>query len=225
LDSLIILIKSTKPKHHPIILNKGWDRIKAKAGEAENNWLLLKEKDDYAKTADGISGFTTSVRTGRTMTEIEEGEDEKINITRNPFNKIDVQLAKLVNTVPEGEEWLYELKYDGYRILAYLEGRNVQLITRNGNDYTKQFLDIAYSLIDWAAGRAMVLDGEMVITDTEGKTDFQALQNYLRNPKGKSLTYIVFDLLALDGADLRGQRLIDRNLLLPDPLPKNLQSW
>ena len=198
-------------------------RMKAKAGEAENNWLLLKEKDDYAKTVDEIPEFTTSIRTGRTMTEIEEGEDEKI--TRNPFSKVSVQLAKLVSTIPEGEDWLYELKYDGYRILAYLEGNNVRLITRNGNDYTKRFADIAYSLIDWADGRAMILDGEMVITDAEGKTDFQALQNYMKNPKGQNLTYIVFDLLALDGADLRGHRLIDRKetleALMKDS-PKNL---
>lgn len=187
-------------------------RLKAKTEKekAENNWLLLKEKDDYAKPSDGISGFTTSVRTGRTMPEIEAGEDEKINALINPFNKSDVQLAKLVNKVSEGEDWLYEVKYDGYRILAYLEGNNVRLITRNGNDYTKQFQDIAYSLTDWAAGRAMVLDGEMVVTDAEGKPDFQALQNYMRNPGSKNLTYIVFDLLALDGEDLRGRRLIDR---------------
>jgi bifunctional non-homologous end joining protein LigD len=201
-------------------------RMKAKAGEAEkagkteNNWLLLKEKDEYAKTADGISEFTTSVRTGRTMTEIEEGNDEKIKFMRNPFHKINVQLAKLVNTVPEGEDWLYELKYDGYRILAYLEGNNVRLITRNGNDYTKQYQDVAYSLANWAAGRAMVLDGEMVITDAAGKSDFQALQNYMRNPGGKNLTYIVFDLLALDGTDFRGRRLIDRKSTL-DTLMKD----
>ncbi|MDF2522888.1 MAG: ligase [Clostridiales bacterium] len=198
-------------------------RLKAKAGETKNNWLLLKEKDDYVKTSDGISEFTTSIRTGRTMAEIEEGKDEKI--TRNPFNKTDVQLAKLVNTVPDGEDWLYELKYDGYRILAFLEGNNVQLITRNGNDYTKRFQDIAYSLIGWAGGRAMILDGEMVITDAKGKTDFQALQNYMKNPKGQNLTYIVFDLLALDGTDLRSQRLTDRKetleALMKDS-PKNL---
>jgi len=198
-------------------------RLKAEVGETKNNWLLLKEKDNCAKNADGISQFTTSVRTGRTMAEIEEGTDEKI--TRNPFNKADVQLARLVNTVPEGQDWLYELKYDGYRILAYVEGSNARLITRNGNDNTDRFQDVAYTLIDWAAGRAMVLDGEMVITDAEGKTDFQALQNYMRNPDGKNLTYIVFDLLTLDGADLRGHRLIDRKesleALMKDS-PKNL---
>jgi bifunctional non-homologous end joining protein LigD len=183
-------------------------RMKKKAGETKDNWILLKEKDEYIKVTDGISGFATSIRTGRTMEEIAEGKNE--TITRNPFDRADVQLAKLVNAVPEDGNWLYELKYDGYRILAYIEGNNVRLITRNGNDYTKRFPDVAYSLIDFAAGRAMVLDGEMAVTDASGRTDFQALQNYMKNPRPQNLTYIVFDLLALDGVDLRGRRLIDR---------------
>jgi len=112
------------------------------------------------------------------MTEIEAGQDEKI--TRNPFIRADVQLAKLVNTVPNGEDWLYELKYDGFRIMAFVEGNSIQLITRNGNDYIKRFNDIASSLIDWAAGRSMVLDGEIAVTDPLGKTDFNALQNYMK---------------------------------------------
>ncbi|MEN6488167.1 MAG: non-homologous end-joining DNA ligase, partial [Smithella sp.] len=187
-------------------------RLKAKAGETKDNWLFLKEKDEYVKTDTGISSFITSIRTGRTMAEIETGEDSKI--TRNPFDKADVQLAKLVNTVPDGEDWLYELKYDGYRMMAFVENNSVRLITRNGNDYTRRFHDIATSLINLAAGRAMVLDGEMAITDASGKTDFQALQNYMKNPKAQNLTYIVFDLLALDGVDLRGRHLIDRKEML-----------
>jgi len=193
-------------------------RLKAKAGDTKNNWLLLKEKDEYVKTDDGILNFTTSIRTGRTMTEIEAGQDEKF--TRNPFTTADVQLAKLVKTVPEGEDWLYELKYDGYRIIAFIEGNSVRLMTRNSNDYTKRFNEIASSLIDWAAGRAIVLDGEVAITDPSGKTDFQALQNYLKNCKAQSLTYIVFDLLALDGVDLRGRSLIERKEML-ETLMKN----
>ena len=198
-------------------------RLKAKAGETKDNWLLLKEKDDYVKDTDGISEFITSIRTGRTMKEIEEGEDEKI--IRNPFSKVDVQLAKLVNTVPEGEDWLYELKYDGYRIITFVEGNSVRLITRNGNDYMRRFHDVATSLIDLAGGRAVVLDGEMAVTDPSGKTDFQALQNYMKNPKTQNLTYIVFDLLALDGADLRGYPLIKRKEMLETLMkdaPKNL---
>lgn len=189
-------------------------RIKAKEGESKNNWLLIKEKDEFAREDDGIGEFTTSIRTGRTMGGIEAGEDDKTTVVSNPFDKTDVQLAKLAGKVPEGDEWLYEMKYDGYRILAYLEGSSVRLITRNGHDYTEKFHDIVYSLIDWAAGRSMVLDGEMVITDEHGKTDFQALQNYLKNHRGRNLTYIIFDLLALDGQDLRGRRLIERKEML-----------
>ncbi|AFL98974.1 ATP-dependent DNA ligase LigD polymerase module [Desulfitobacterium dehalogenans ATCC 51507] len=198
-------------------------RMKEKAGEKKDNWLLLKEKDEYAQTADGIAELTTSIRTGRTMAEIEEGEDEKF--TQNPFSSIEVQLAKLVHSIPEGKDWLYELKYDGYRIVAYIEGNSVRLITRNGHDYTERFRDVASSLLDWAEGRAMILDGEMVVTDPEGKTDFQALQNYLKNPRAKNLTYILFDLLALDGADLRGHSLIDRKETLAglmEDAPPNL---
>lgn len=183
-------------------------RMKPKAGENAKNWLLLKEKDEHAKSDVGISEYTTSIRTGRTMMEIEEGEEEKI--TRNPFQQADTQLARLVSKIPRGDEWLYELKYDGYRILAYIEGSGVRLVTRNGNDYTSRFRRIADDLMDWLAGRAAVLDGEMVITDEQGRPDFQALQAYMKSPKSKTLNYIVFDLLALDGADLRGHRLIDR---------------
>lgn len=193
-------------------------RWKAKSGEARDNWLLLKEKDEYVKDIDGISEFITSIRTGRTMEQIERGENEKI--TKNPFNSAEAQLAKLVSSVPAGEDWLYELKYDGFRIIAFVEGNNVRLLTRNGNDYIKRFRDIAIALIDLAAGRAMVLDGEMAVTDVQGRTDFHALQNYMKNPKVGNLTYIVFDILALNGEDLRARTLIERKEIL-ESLAKN----
>jgi bifunctional non-homologous end joining protein LigD len=198
-------------------------RLKEKPGEDKDNWLLLKEKDEYVKADDGIAGYDTSVRTGRTMLQIDNGEDEQI--ARNPFDKAEVQLAKLVARVPEGDDWLYELKYDGYRILAFIEGHNVRLITRNGNDFTRRFQELADTLAVWSQGRAMVLDGEMVITDEKGKTDFQALQRFMKNPRGQHLTYIIFDLLALDGVDTRSRPLTDRKTILEDLLkgaPKSL---
>lgn len=187
-------------------------RLKGKPGDTKDNWLLLKEKDEYAKPIDGTSEYITSIRTGRTMEEIEQGDMKKFTV--NPFDKVDVQLAKLVNQVPRGDDWIYEMKYDGYRIVAFVEGNQVRLVTRNGNDYQKRFYDIASSLINWAGGRSMVLDGEMVITDASGKTDFQALQNYLKNGKSEKLTYIVFDLLALDGKDLRNHTIMKRKEIL-----------
>lgn len=199
-------------------------RMKSKPGDKKDNWLLLKEKDDYAKDTDGISEFDTSIRTGCTMEEIKEGKAEKT--TKNPFNKADVNLAKLSTTIPKGDDWLYEVKYDGYRIIAYIEENNVRLLTRNGHDYTDRFNEIATSLMNFAANKSMVLDGEMVIADKQGKTDFQALQNYLKQPKDKSLTYIVFDLLALDGVDLRNKPLTYRKEMLMSIMqkaPKNLQ--
>lgn len=196
-------------------------RLKSKSGKSEDNWLLLKEKDEYVKDSDGISQYVTSIRTGRTMDEIEKGEEEKI--TKNPFTITSVQLAKMVKTIPQEEDWIYELKYDGYRIIAYVEGNKTRLITRNNNDYSNRFHEIVSSLNNFSEGRAMVLDGEIVVTDKAGKTDFQALQNYLKSPRGKHLTYIVFDLLALDGVDLRVRPLIERKVML-ETLLKNAPS-
>src|SRR5690554_3511608 len=148
-------------------------RMKRRPGEKQDNWLFLKEKDEYVQADTGTSQYTTSIRTGRTMEEINQGIGEKF--TQNPFQSTGVQLAKLVNTIPQGNDWLYEMKYDGYRIVGYIEGNRARLITRNGYDFTERFRDVADSLVDWAKGRAMVLDGEMVVTAPTGKTDFQAL--------------------------------------------------
>ena len=200
-------------------------RMKAKAEKPGNNWLLIKEKDQYTQEQNGISEFTTSIRTGRAMDEISEGKFVVKIENKNPFDKADVQLAKLVDKVPEGNNWLLELKYDGYRIVAYLEGGNVRLMTRNGQDFTMQFKTVADSLISWGDRKTMVLDGEVAILDANGKTDFQALQKYVKNPKGNMPVYTIFDLLALSGSDLRNNRLIDRKALLEILLrdaPENL---
>ncbi|MFW5780777.1 MAG: DNA ligase D [Bacillota bacterium] len=198
-------------------------KLKEKEGDKGDNWILLKEKDEYAKDDDGISEFTTSIRTGRTMDEIEKGA--KKNFINNPFDNINVQLAKLVDKVPLGDDWLYEPKYDGYRVLAYVEENNARLMSRNQKDFTENFKEIALSLSGFANGRAMVFDGEMAVIDSSGKTDFQALQNHIKNRDKKKLTYLIFDLLALDGEDLRDKPLIERKKKLVEVMkdaPKNL---
>ncbi|WP_139652757.1 DNA ligase D [Raoultibacter phocaeensis] len=199
-------------------------RMKPKKGETKHNWLLIKEKDGYVQSDAGIASYTTSASTGRTMAEI--NEDAEAKHMRNPFERVDAELAKLVDEAPTDGEWVYEVKYDGYRIIAFFEAGETRLMTRNDNDYTEKFESIAASIARWAQERAMVLDGEVVIADDDGKTDFQALQNHLRNPGKTEPAYMVFDLLALDGEDLRDRPLTERKELLErlmNDAPDNLR--
>lgn len=189
-----------------------WALIKIKSKKAEDEWLLLKERDEYALDEDGIEGFAESVRTGRTMSEIERGEGAQL--ARNPMDEAEAQLAKTASKPIDSDEWLYEVKYDGYRIIAFIEGGSAKLITRKGQDFTRRFREIADALSYWAKNRAMVIDGEVVATDERGRTDFQALQGYMKSPKGKKLVYMAFDLLALDGEDLRELPLTERKGML-----------
>lgn len=188
----------------------------------EDDWLLIKEKDEFANAFD-ISKFRTSVKTGRTMEEISAEED--LTKRENPFKKVEVQLASLVEKIPSGEDWVFELKYDGYRIVAFAQSGKAKLFSRNNTDFTSKFKQITKSIEEFSAGRAMVLDGEVVISDEQGRSDFQALQNFLKSSSDKKLAYMVFDLLALDGKDLRKRPLIERKAMLEDLLktaPANL---
>lgn len=118
------------------------------------------------------------------------------------------QLATLVDEPPQGGGWLYEIKYDGYRAVASLAGGRVAIRTRNGLDWTDRFAALVPALQALPC-RDAVLDGEIAVADAQGHTDFGALQDALSSGAGK-LAYYLFDLLALDGKDLRGLPLRDR---------------
>jgi bifunctional non-homologous end joining protein LigD len=119
------------------------------------------------------------------------------------------ELATLVDRAPGGDEWLHEMKYDGYRILARIDHGRVTLASRNGRDWTAKF-----PAVTEAAGRLPVeraiLDGEVAVLLPKGTTSFQALQNFLSGAHSDQLVYMVFDLLHLNGWDLTGARLEDR---------------
>jgi len=123
------------------------------------------------------------------------------------------QLATLVSDAPTGDEWLHEMKFDGYRILARLERGRARLLSRNGNDWTERFAVVAKGVERLPAERAM-LDGEVAVLLPDGTTSFQALQNLLSGGTGGQLVYMAFDLLHLDGRDLTGARLEDRKGVL-----------
>lgn len=193
-----------------------WALVRMKTEDGDKNWLLLKERDEYAREDEGIPEIPTSVRSGRTVSEILAEEDPSAK--KNPFQSAEVELAKLAERVPEGKEWLFEVKFDGYRILAFTEGGRTRLLTRGGKDFSDKFRAVADAVSSWAKGRAAVLDGEMVVPDESGRTDFQALQSYVKRPTGKSLVYMVFDLLALEGEDFRERPLIERKTKLAEIL-------
>ena len=119
------------------------------------------------------------------------------------------QLATLVKAVPEGDQWLHELKFDGYRMLCFLGDGRPRLITRHGNDWSDKFKPIVKAVSDVPI-REAILDGEVVVQKADGSTDFQALQNVLEGKHNKDLLYYVFDLPYCDGCDLTATPLVER---------------
>jgi bifunctional non-homologous end joining protein LigD len=127
-----------------------------------------------------------------------------------------VQLATLVDDVPEGDEWIHEIKLDGIRLVAHRDGDAVELRTRSGLDWTASFGPIAAALRRLRATR-LVLDGEAVVFGPDGKTVFQALQGG-RGGADDPTVYVAFDLLELDGRDLRAEPLEERKRRLTEVL-------
>jgi bifunctional non-homologous end joining protein LigD len=123
------------------------------------------------------------------------------------------QLATLVNDPPKGENWLHEIKYDGYRILCILSRGQARLFSRNGNDWTDRFSQIARAAAKIPISNA-ILDGEVVVVDRNGRTDFQALQNILQGLKAGRLIYFVFDIPYCAGYDVTKTPLVKRKDLL-----------
>lgn len=130
------------------------------------------------------------------------------------------QLATLVDKPPQdGEDWLYEIKFDGYRIVARVDGGDVRLVTRNGNDWTDKLPALAAELRKMKL-KPCWLDGEIVVADENGVPNFQMLQNAFDSAKTKQIAYYVFDLPFHDGLDLRKAALQDRRALLQQILAK-----
>ncbi len=149
----------------------------------------------------------------------------KEKTSKNPFSKISVELATLLEQVPENDnDYAYEVKFDGYRIVAYIEGGEVRLESRNHIDFTQKFDSITQSLKTFFGNRSLVLDGEIIVCDENGRSDFNLLHRYLRGENFVPI-YAIFDILAKDGDDLREQTYLSRKKILNQELkncPDNL---
>ncbi|MDB5491804.1 MAG: dependent ligase [Micavibrio sp.] len=144
---------------------------------------------------------------------------------KNLLNRFsDVQLATLVDSPPQGENWIHEIKFDGYRLLGFLDQGEVRLYTRNGNDWTDRFPSITASIKKLKA-RSAVIDMEAVITEESGRTSFQALQNALGEGGGAgAIVAYVFDLLHLDGKDITQLPQVERKTRLEALLKKSTSA-
>ena len=150
---------------------------------------------------------------------------KKLGVTRTPGARkrtmpgdITPQLATLVDNAPDGEEWLHEIKYDGYRLLARIEKGKARLITRNGLDWTAKFPALARTMAALPVETALV-DGELVALAVDGTTSFADLQDRIATGRTDDLIFFVFDLLYRDGYDLTGAVLEDRKEVLTEIVP------
>ena len=223
---------------------KGRDS-KRKSGRPRENWLLIKHRDNYAKDHETLTErFTKSVSSGRDLDGIAKGLKSRKK-TETPDDAVwhsdgdkavdnptparrkrkaadlpdfrEPQLATLVTSVPEGSDWVFEMKYDGYRCLAAISGEQVRLFTRTGKDWTTQFEAIVPPLTRITKGTALI-DGELCAFDDKGRTDFSTLKDHLSN--GGPLTYFAFDLLEQDGENLTRLPLVERKQRLEKLLGK-----
>ena len=119
------------------------------------------------------------------------------------------QLATLVSQAPVGEDWVHEIKYDGYRFLCRIDRGRARLLTRSGLDWTDRFPSVADAATKLPADRA-ILDGELVVLRPDGVSSFQDLQNAMRGGREDDLVFFVFDLLHFDGFDLTAVPLLAR---------------
>ncbi|MDX8443435.1 DNA ligase D [Mesorhizobium australafricanum] len=227
-------------------LNGGWmlTRLKPKPGEDENknNWLLFKERDLASDTKlDILEARPESVKSGRRIEELVAPAKRRERLPPKagslkpgalpgavkgaPPTRIEPQLATQVPKPPggtslaedTGELWLHEIKFDGYRTMAHVVDGEVRLITRGGIDWTKRYGDLPQAFVRLPVSQA-IIDGEIMVLDDKGISRFALLQDALAEGAGSKLHFYAFDLLYLDGWDLRKVPLQKRKALLAELL-------
>ncbi|MBR0669135.1 hypothetical protein GXW71_32595 [Roseomonas hellenica] len=147
------------------------------------------------------------------------GSAELVGARRVPMpGFVEPALATLVKAPPVGPAWIHEVKFDGYRLQARIEGGRVTLLTRSGLDWTEKFGDRLTGALAALRAERAILDGELVVEDGEGRSDFAALKKALGEGSTERMLYYVFDVLYLDGYDTRVLPLTRRRALVDELL-------
>jgi len=215
-----------------------WTLVKTKGG-GDNHWLLIKERDAYEDPEGGTDGYADdSILSGLTVDELGAGGDFGARIRKRCADAgatpgdVGADSVRLMNAEARDAPfsrpgWIFEIKYDGYRLLGESGGGDATLISRNGNDLTRVFPEVAQVLARLPYAGALV-DGEVVVNGTDGIPSFQLIQKRGRLQRASDIavasvtlpaTYYAFDLLAFEGYDLRGLPLLARKAILREVLP------
>ena len=214
-------------------------RMRSRSGDrGKAEWLLIKGRDGEARAATAppiVDAAPLSVISGRDIASVKRAADRVWSSRHGERNaptiaapgdpsgvagakpgelpdRFEPQLPTLVDVVPPGDAWLHELRLNGYRVGARVEEGRARLLTRDGEDWTERFAPLANALALLPVETAWV-DGTVVVLDEHGRSDFQRLERVLAGEPG-TLHLFLFDLLHLDGIDLRRARLEDRKRLL-----------
>ncbi len=219
-------------------------RTQSRAKGKKHNWLLIKRHDAAADLDRDVILENKSVISDRTVEDVQENrkpkkmpkakettlmeepmQEKKPAVKKTALKKTKMfsfeepQLATLVDTPPVGPNWIHEIKYDGYRTLCRKVGKNVVMQTRSGLDWSKKYPEIAVDCLNLDAD-SFVMDGEVAWIDDKGHSQFEGLQEAISLAKTTELVYYVFDLLYLDGIDLRESPLLERKSQLEKLLQK-----
>jgi len=179
----------------------------------EKNWLLIKHKDDYAvNRIYNAEEIDKSSKTPATIASIRHGKAKKLTSFIHPM------LASVTKSPFDDKDWLFEIKWDGYRAIAEAGKKEIKFYSRNGIDFSERFPVIFQALKK--IKHEAVLDGEIVLLNEKNLPDFQKLQHYETN-LDYPLVYYVFDILKLDGKDMKELPLTDRKKILKKLLGKN----
>jgi bifunctional non-homologous end joining protein LigD len=194
-------------------------RLKPRPGQRnrQDNWLLIKGHDEAERAGADATAIEQAAPPPKPVRKAaskrREGPPAEGAVRAKLPQRQAPQLASLSEEPPNGEGWVSEIKFDGYRLLCWIDHGKVRLVTRNGLDWTDRFPTVARELGRLDVDAALV-DGELVALDNDGSSSFPALQAALSAGKDDRLNLYLFDLLHLDGWDLRSCRLVDRKRVL-----------
>lgn len=210
-------------------------RMAKKPREKQENWLLIKGEDEFARSEtepDILEERPQSVMTGRLIEEVAgeppgwssqtgriERSTAQVQLPKRAKKArypgfIKPSLATLTRKPPKGIKWLHEIKFDGYRLQVHIRGEKTSLLTRSGLNWTEKFGTLITGHLASLPLQEAILDGELVVEGENGAPDFSALQSDLSEGRTDRFVLYLFDLLFLDGYDLRPAPLIERKTAL-----------